>query len=245
MLGKLAWRVPSRGAVHELETRMRKLIVASMLALAGSAWGQTSWSNGQFTASTDNMTFASIVGGSVVVMGLPQLLTLSNAGFDANLPPTFFDLAFVPAAGYALHGETVSFSVAMDVGEYAKPSNLMFNAFASVSVGANGASFLDKSSAGGKTAYSGTFFVADPDLAVEAGAVTHEGTACPLGEEADGCDFGISLVFLDSAVRLTSLSVTPLLSAVPEPGMAALWTPVLGVLAAGALARRRRGARAS
>jgi hypothetical protein len=224
---------------------MRKFFAASMLAVAGSAWGQTSWSNDQFTVSTDDMTFVSIVDGSVVILGLPQLLTLSNPGSDANFPPSFFYLAFAPAAGYALHGETVSFSVELDVDEYTLPSNMVINAFASVSVGANGVSHLDKSSEGGKTTYSGSFVVGDPNLAVEASAVTREGIACPLGHEADNCEFGIPLVFLDSFVGLTSLSVTPLLSAVPEPAMLATWTTALGAFAAGALARRRRARRAN
>ena len=221
---------------------MRKMLAAALVALTPAAWAQTSWSNDQFSVSTDNFSFVTIVDGSAIVLGLPYPLTLSNPASDQDEPPTFFDLAFAPQPGYALHGETVSFSIEMNVDEFAGPGDLLFNAFGSFAVSANGVSAPGQSSDGGKTTYEESFFVPDPNLVVEASAVTREGLACPAGHAADDCDFGIYLIFLDSEVDLESLTVTPVVSAVPEPDAATLWSAALGALLVAGWARRRQAA---
>ncbi len=222
---------------------MHKTLVVTAMALASPAWAQTSWTADQFTVSTDNMTDVSIVGGSVVVQDLPALLALSNPGSDTRLPPTFLDLDFAPKAGYVLTGEQVSFSVAMNVGTYDAANSFLSPALGSFTVDVNGQYSLSQSSDGGVASYDGNYFLVNPNLVAQVVGSTTEGAACPVADAANGCNFGIDLVFQDALVQLTSFSVTPILSAVPEPSASTTWLAGVALLfATGALARpRRRG----
>ena len=219
---------------------MYKMLAVTAMALASPAWAQTSWTADQFTVSTDNMTDVSIVGGSVVVQDLPALLALSNPGSDTRLPATVFDLDFAPKAGYVLTGEQVSFSVGMNVGTYDAPSSFLSKALGSFTVDVNGQYSLSESSDGGVASYDGSYFLGNPNLVAQVVGSTTEGAACPVADAANGCNFGIDLVFQDAMVQLTSFSVTPILSAVPEPSAWSVWFAGAALLCtAGALVRSR------
>ena len=223
---------------------MHKMPVVLAMALASPAWGQTSWTADQFTVSTDNMTDVAIVGGAVVVQGLPTLLALSNPASDTRLPPTVFDLDFAPRAGYVLTGEQVSFTVAMNVGTYGAASSFLSKAFGSFTVDVDGQYSLSESSDGGVASYDGSYLLSNPDLIARSSGSTTEGAACPAGDDANGCNFGIDLVFQDATVELSSFSVTPILSAVPEPLASTTWMVGIAMLfvACAGLQPRRRGA---
>jgi hypothetical protein len=219
---------------------MHKLLTVAAMALAGPAWSQTSWTADQFTVSTDNMTDVSIVGGSVVVQDLPTLLALSNPASDIRLPATVFDLDFAPRAGYVLAGEQVTFSVSMNVGTYDAAASFLSKALGSFTVDVNGQYSLSESSDGGVASYDGSYFLGNPNLVAQAVGSTTEGAACPAADAANDCNFGVDLVFQDATVELASFSVTPILSAVPEPSARAAWLAGLALLCtAGALTRSR------
>jgi hypothetical protein len=222
---------------------MRAMFVAAAMALAFPAWGQTSWSTDRFTVSTDNLTAVSIENGSVKISDMPYLLGLSNAGGSTDPSSVQFDLAFAPQPGYVLAGEQVTYEITMNVDHYDLPSNWLMKASGMFTVDINGAYSFTRSSDGGAIQYSESYFLSDPDLVARVGASTHEGLACPLGHEADSCGFGGYWVSLDALVALTAITVTPILTAIPEPLAIACWIAFLASAALLATSRKARGAR--
>jgi hypothetical protein len=224
------------------ENAMRSVLAAATITMAmtGSAWGQTSWSTDQFTVSTDNMTLVNIVGESVQVAWLP--IAVSNPASNSSWPSTQLDLSFAPQPGYRLAGELVNFAVDMAVDAYSAPTDLLLNALGSFNVDINGEYTLSGTDTGGSAHRTGSYLLRNPNLVSVLDEATVEGIACPLGDDHDGCNFGLDWVFLQAEVDFTSFTVTPLLSPVPEPRPRLQWLASLG-LASIVLARRRAAQR--
>lgn len=216
---------------------MRKILAMATAIFACSAWGQTSWSNDQFSVSTDDSTLVSIVDGTVVVEDLPA--AVSNPGSASNFPPDLIDLDFAPQPGYSLAGELVNFSVDMHADAYGAPSNMLLDAVAEYKVDVNGEYAQSATDLGGSAHYAGVHFLHSPNLISEIDETVMEGIACPLGDEDNGCNFGLDAVFLEASVRLSSFTITPILTPVSEPDTEALWMGGLVFLAAAAVTRRR------
>jgi len=222
---------------------MRSSIAAVALALAGPAFGlETTLMNDQFTVTTNSGFEHAIVGGAVELLEPPYFLAFASPAGSPGSGEFVLDYVFTPKAGYALRGETVSFSMDMRVDEASELTTLLSAAFAEFTVVVDPLHSVTKSSEGGVTHYAASWFVTDPHLLVDMAGAAREGRACVKGFEADGCDFGGGIVDLDAYVQLLSLSVTPLLSAVPEPDTAASSIAALGVFALAGL-RARRSAR--
>jgi hypothetical protein len=202
---------------------MQRLLAGSALAvaLAGPAWGQTSGSTDRFIVTTDNLTEFAIVDGAVQLQDLPW--AFSDPGSDTHTPEGVFNLNFAPQAGYALVGEAVTFTVDMTIDIYDRPTDFLLKPSGSFSVGIAGVPPVTRTSDGGTPHFRGEAFLNAPTFDARASALTTEGWACPSGSGPDDCDFGTDLVPLDASVRFLSFTVTPLLTAVPEPRMAWLW----------------------
>ena len=220
---------------------MRKILAAAVLALSGPAWGQFSWSNDQFTVSTDNLTTVTISGGTAFVDWMPG--AVSNPGSNSTYPSVFFDLDFAAQPGYALMGERIDFGFELEDDAYTAPSDMMLPAQGTVTVGLNGEYSLSETGYGGVQKYSGTYLLHDPDLVAQIDESVMEGIACPSGHDDNGCNYGLDWVWLQSLVEMTAFSVTPILTPVPEPDTAALLATALGSLALAAAARRRKAHR--
>lgn len=223
---------------------MRSSIAAVALALAGPAFGfEMTLTNDQFTVTTNSGFEHAIVGGAVELLEPPYFLAYAGPG-GASSPGEFtLDYVFTPKAGYALRGETVSFSMDMRVDEAPEWTTLMSTAFGQFSVGVDALHSVTKSSEGGVTHYAASWFVTDPHLLVDMLGIADQGRACVKGYEADGCDFGGGIIDLEVYIQLGSLRVTPLLSAVPEPDTAASSMAALGAFALAGLLTRRSARR--
>ncbi len=212
---------------------MRRMFAVAATLFACSAWGQT-WSNDQFTVSTDNLTFVSIVDGTVFVQYLPY--AESNPASGSYFPPDMIDLDFTPKAGYSLAGELISFSVDLQVDT--SPLDVLVGAVAGYNVDINGEYAQSATDSGGSAHYAGTHFLRSPNLVSEIDESVAEGIACPVGDEGNGCNYGIDLIFLEAQAQLSSFTVTPILTPVPEPDTRALWMGGLALLAASSVAGR-------
>jgi hypothetical protein len=223
---------------------MRSSIAAVALALAGPAFGlEMTLTNDQFTVTTSSGFEHAIVGGAVELQDPPYFLAYASPGGSPSSGEFILDYVFAPKAGYALRGETVSFSMDMRVDEASERTTLLSAALAQFSVGVDALHSVTRSSEGGVTHYAASWFVTDPHVLVDMAGIANEGRACVKGYEADDCDFGGGIIDLDAYVQLGSLSVTPLLSAVPEPDTAASSMAALGAFALAGLLTRRSARR--
>ena len=218
---------------------MRKILAASAMLLAGSAWGQGTWPNDEFTVSSNDVfqVDASIVGGSVVMYEYSLPAVQASPGSDnIGEPQLTIQLDFAPQPGYALVGELVTYSLNMGDVAYDAPSTEHQPAKSLYDVDINGEYTRSATSYGGITHYSGSDLLHAPDLVASLHVGAWEGIACPIGHEDNDCNYGFDLRWLDAYAYFTSFNVTPLLSPVPEPDMATAWLSGIGLLA---LLRRR------
>ena len=79
-------------------------------------------------------------------------------------PPQPIQLDFAPQPGYTLRGESVAYSVDMNVGTYDAPSDMLVPAYGYYRLDINGEYTPSITSYGGVTHYSGTYLLHDPDL---------------------------------------------------------------------------------
>jgi len=201
--------------------------LALAAVIAAPAWGQTTWETDRFTVSTANMTEIEIVDGSVHLVDLPQ--SVSNPGTNPGLYERFYDLAFAPRSGYVLRGEQVTYAVDMDLDVFDRPTDFELKPSGQFTVAIDGVPPVSRTIDGGELHYRGNAFIASPIFDARASANAFEGFACPLGSGADDCRFGGDLAPLDASVRFLSFTVTPLVSAIPEPRTAWLW--LIGLVA--------------
>jgi len=215
---------------------MQRILVAAALTLAAPAWCQMSWSNDQFTVSTDNLTVVSISGGTAAVDWLPG--AVSNPASSSFWPTVFFDLAFAAQPGYRLVGERVNFGMQLDNDAYTAPSDMLLPAQSSFAVSIDGGYSLTATGNGGVQHDNGTYLLHSPDLVAQIDETVAEGIACPSGHDDNGCNFGLDWVWLQSSVEMTSFTVTPILAPVAEPDPAELLAAALGSFALLAAMRR-------
>jgi hypothetical protein len=218
---------------------MRRSLAAMALAsaLAAPAFGLTTLSNDQFTVVTS--PDMAIVGGAVQLQGTPFFLAFAGPAQSPDSGAADFAFAFTPKPGHALLGETVTFSMMLNVDELDPRATLLSAPLADFSVAVDAQPSFSRSSAGGETHYSASWFVPEPNVDVHMSGSAREGLSCLIGQEANDCNFGGSILELAAYVQLDSLTVTPLISAVPEPAVAASWATALGAFALAGLLRRR------
>jgi hypothetical protein len=220
---------------------MQKVLTGLGLAaaLGAPAWGQTTWSTDRFTVSTANGTAVEIADGAVQLPELPQ--SFANAGANPGRFTSLFNLTFAPRAGYALAGERVTFAVDMILDVFDRPTDLLLKPFGQFDVDIDGLAPISRSIDAGTLHFRGDVFLGSPTFNALASALAMEGLACPLGSGANDCDFGTDFVPLDATVWFRSFTLTPVLSAVPEPGPGSAFLFGLVVCSAGAAARSRGG----
>ena len=219
---------------------MRQLLTALALVLAGPAWSQTSWSSDKYTVTSDRDLTAA-AGGSFEIFPPDLPYAFSNSGITVNFPTAQFNLEFSAAPGYILMGEDVEFVAAMTVDSFDAPTDMLTKAYGQFTADINGQYALSRTSDGGTFDDAGAYVVDGPSVHASVSATTFEGVACPLGEGANDCNFGLGNVFLDSLVDFSSFNVTPILVAIPELDMRDSLLAGLCLVASAAMARRHRG----
>ena len=223
---------------------MRSSIAAVALALAGPAFGlETTLMNDQFTVTTNSGFEYALVGGAVQLQGTPYLLAFATPAQSPVGGDIDFHFAFAPKAGHALHGETVTFSIDLDVDELDPRTTLLTAPLAEFTATLDAQHSVTRSSDSGLTHFSASWFVTDPNVDLNLNVFAREGLSCLIGDEANDCNFGGSVFERQALVELMSLSVTPQISTVPEPGSAGSWATALGTFALAGLLTRRSARR--
>lgn len=195
--------------------------LALAAAIAAPAWGQTTWAADRFTVSTANTTAFDVVDGSVRLRELPR--AYSDAGTAPGLIDDFFNLTFAPRGANVLVGERVTYTVDLSLDEYDGPTDWLYKPTGRFTMEIDGVPPTSRSIDGGTLHFRGGAFIASPTFDAHPSVYANAGIVCPAGHVANDCDFGTDVIFLNALVQFSSITVTPVLTAVPEPRTAWLW----------------------